>query len=85
MTDGDGVLTEGTVVLKREGHGRGVVGDQQGTWCVGEGVVDLEVEWEKQMRGSSRGLSHPTVARQLSADRPPARPLGALGSRTRCR
>ena len=42
MTDGDGVLTKGRVALRRGGLGIGVVGDQQGTSCAGQGVVDLE-------------------------------------------
>ena len=42
MTDGNGVLTEGTVALRRGGLGIGVVGDEQGASRVGEGVVDLE-------------------------------------------
>ena len=42
MTDGDGVLTEGTVALGRGGLGIGVVGDEQGASHVGERVVDLE-------------------------------------------
>ena len=42
MTDGDGVLTESRVVLRRGGLGIGVVGDEQGTPCVREGVVVLE-------------------------------------------
>ena len=42
MTDGNGVLTEGRVALRRGGLGIGVVGHEQGTACVGEGVVDLK-------------------------------------------
>ena len=42
MTDGDGVFTEGRVALRWGGLGIGVVGDEQGAPCVGEGVVDLE-------------------------------------------
>ena len=45
MTDNDGVLTEGKVALWGGGGGLGtsVVGDEQGTRCVGQGVVDLEL------------------------------------------
>ena len=42
MTDNDGVFTEGRVALWRGGLGIGVVANEQGTPCVGEGVVDLE-------------------------------------------
>ena len=42
MTDGDNVLTEGRVALRRGGLGIGVVGDEQGASRVGKGVVDLE-------------------------------------------
>ena len=42
MTDGNGVHTKGRVELTRGGLGIGVVGDQQGMSCAGEGVVDLE-------------------------------------------
>ena len=38
MTNGDGVLTKGKVGLRRGGLGMGMVGDQQGTSCTGEGV-----------------------------------------------
>ena len=42
MADGDGVLTEGRVALRRGGLGVGVVGGNQGTACMGEVVMDLE-------------------------------------------
>ena len=43
MADGDGVLTNGRVALWGGGGGGlgiGVVGDEQGPSCVGQGVVD---------------------------------------------
>ena len=69
MTDGDGVFTLGNVALRRGGLGKGVVGDEQGTPCVGEGVVDLEARVGEANAGSCRGMIHPTVAVQPSADR----------------
>ena len=42
MADGCGVLTEGRVARRRWGLGVGMAGGDEGTACMGEGVVDLD-------------------------------------------
>ena len=72
MADGGGLLTEGRVEPSRGGLGVGVVGGDQGASCMGRASWTWRPVWEKQTRGSCRGLSHPTVAGELTAARPVA-------------
>ena len=72
MRDGDGVLTEGKLALRRGGLGIGLVGDKQGTRCVGQGVVDLEARVGQAYVGFLQGGEPPHRSRQPSADRPAA-------------